>query len=202
MLLVKTINLIVYLNLLPAYFIFTLGALEITEAKVAQIMKRREEIFMLDISVSIDYDLIELITRHGFTRIPIYANGDRNNIVGLLSTKDLLGIDPEDKLPLNSLVEYYPRSILRVMEDTTILDMLNIFKTAKVHLAIVDRIFDDGEHDPIKEMVGIVTLEDVIEFILREEIIDESDGLWFYFLVFLRCLSGFRSPSFFSSHPP
>ncbi|KAL7990706.1 hypothetical protein Chor_014136 [Crotalus horridus] len=45
----------------------------------------------------------------------------------------------------------------------------------KSHLAIVQRVNDEGEGDPFYEVMGIVTLEDVIEEIIKSEILDETD---------------------------
>ncbi|KFO32329.1 Metal transporter CNNM2 [Fukomys damarensis] len=45
----------------------------------------------------------------------------------------------------------------------------------KSHLAIVQRVNNEGEGDPFYEVLGIVTLEDVIEEIIKSEILDETD---------------------------
>lgn len=45
----------------------------------------------------------------------------------------------------------------------------------KSHLAIVQRVNNEGEGDPFYEVMGIVTLEDVIEEIIKSEILDETD---------------------------
>ncbi|KAL4841485.1 hypothetical protein H8958_007167 [Nasalis larvatus] len=46
---------------------------------------------------------------------------------------------------------------------------------SKSHLAIVQRVNNEGEGDPFYEVLGIVTLEDVIEEIIKSEILDETD---------------------------
>ena len=43
------------------------------------------------------------------------------------------------------------------------------------HMAIVNRVNNEGEGDPFYEVLGLVTLEDVIEEILKSEIVDETD---------------------------
>ncbi|KAL8187407.1 UNVERIFIED_CONTAM: Metal transporter cnnm2 [Gekko kuhli] len=52
--------------------------------------------------------------------------------------------------------------------------MLGTF-SGKSHLAIVQRVNNEGEGDPFYEVLGIVTLEDVIEEIIKSEILDETD---------------------------
>ncbi|XP_064176972.1 metal transporter CNNM1 isoform X2 [Anguilla rostrata] len=48
-------------------------------------------------------------------------------------------------------------------------------RRGKSHLAIVQRVNNEGEGDPFYEVMGIVTLEDVIEEIIKSEILDETD---------------------------
>lgn len=50
-----------------------------------------------------------------------------------------------------------------------------LFFPGKSHLAIVQRVNNEGEGDPFYEVLGIVTLEDVIEEIIKSEILDETD---------------------------
>lgn len=50
-----------------------------------------------------------------------------------------------------------------------------ILHAGKSHLAVVQRVNSEGEGDPFYEVMGIVTLEDVIEEIIKSEIVDETD---------------------------
>lgn len=50
-----------------------------------------------------------------------------------------------------------------------------LFPSGKSHLAIVQKVNNEGEGDPFYEVLGLVTLEDVIEEIIKSEILDESD---------------------------
>ena len=51
----------------------------------------------------------------------------------------------------------------------------NLCLLGKSHLAIVQKVNNEGEGDPFYEVLGLVTLEDVIEEIIKSEILDESD---------------------------
>ncbi|KAL8174022.1 UNVERIFIED_CONTAM: Metal transporter cnnm4 [Gekko kuhli] len=50
-----------------------------------------------------------------------------------------------------------------------------MMSAGKSHLAIVQKVNNEGEGDPFYEVLGLVTLEDVIEEIIKSEILDESD---------------------------
>ncbi|KAI1230109.1 Metal transporter CNNM4, partial [Lamprotornis superbus] len=54
-------------------------------------------------------------------------------------------------------------------------DFLDLELSRKSHLAIVQKVNNEGEGDPFYEVLGLVTLEDVIEEIIKSEILDESD---------------------------
>jgi metal transporter CNNM len=63
-----------------------------------------------------------------------------------------------------------------VFADTKLSEMLNEFKKGQSHIAVVQRVNnEDPNIDPFYESIGIVTLEDVIEEILQDEIVDETD---------------------------
>eukprot|EP00953_Heterococcus_sp_UTEX-ZZ885_P038554 19785-Heterococcus_DN1.PRE.1 len=48
--------------------------------------------------------------REGFSRIPVYGSS-RDDIVGILMTKDLIFIDPEDETPVKNFVQIFGRSL-------------------------------------------------------------------------------------------
>ena len=56
------------------------------------------------------------------------------------------------------------------------LSPVNHVHSGNSHLAIVQKVNNEGEGDPFYEVLGLVTLEDVIEEIIKSEILDESDG--------------------------
>ena len=102
-------------------------------------------------------------------------DGERHNIVGLLLVKDLAFIDTDDCTPLRSVIKFYNHRVQRVYDDVHLDTMLEDFKKGNSHLAVVQRVNNEGEGDPFYEAIGIVTLEDILEEIIQSEIVDETD---------------------------
>ena len=63
-----------------------------------------------------------------------------------------------------------------VYSDVALTDMFDEFKSGeKGHMAVVQDVNDEGEEDPFYESVGLITLEDIVEEIIQQEINDETD---------------------------
>ncbi|XP_058044882.1 metal transporter CNNM1-like isoform X5 [Ahaetulla prasina] len=151
------------------------GALELRTKVVEDILTPLNDCFMLHSAAILDFTTISEILRSGYTRIPVYEGERRDNIVDLLFVKDLAFVDPDDCTPLQTVTRFYHRPLHCVFHDTRLDTLLEEFKKGKSHLAIVQRVNDEGEGDPFYEVMGIVTLEDVIEEIIKSEILDETD---------------------------
>jgi len=153
------------------------GALKIKRIQISEVMTSIEDVYMLDENALLDFDTIQAIVAKGYSRIPVHEEGNRRNIKAVLFAKDLALIDPAKKTPVQTMINFYNHPRMFLFEDTTLDKALNEFKTGKSHMAIVQRIIDDGDKDPYYEVTGIVTLEDVIEEIIQMEINDETDTL-------------------------
>nr|XP_020658749.1 metal transporter CNNM1 [Pogona vitticeps] len=151
------------------------GALELRTKVVEDILTPLSDCFMLRSDAILDFATISEILRSGYTRIPVYEGDQRDNIVDLLFVKDLAFVDPDDCTPLQTVTRFYHRPLHCVFNDTRLDALLEEFKKGKSHLAIVQRVNNEGEGDPFYEVMGIVTLEDVIEEIIKSEILDETD---------------------------
>jgi len=152
------------------------GALRYHDVAVKEVMTPLEQTYMLSADTRLGFDTIAEIFRTGFSRIPVYEVS-KDNIIGLLFTKDLIFIDPEDETPVRSFVGIFGRGLHVVWPDDRLGDVLRDLKKGHSHMALVrDVNSDDSTQDPYYEISGIITLEDIIEIILGDEIVDETDA--------------------------
>lgn len=154
-------------------------ALELTSTEIAEEKEMLAEIIkfynktadeimtprldMEDIDIKANFpEVIDFIVQSGYSRIPVYA-GTEDHIKGILYIKDLLPyIDKPDTFRWQSLI----RPAYFVPETKKIDDLLEEFRTNKIHMAIVVDEFGGTS--------GIVTMEDILEEIVGE-ISDEYD---------------------------
>ncbi|CAL9682396.1 unnamed protein product [Knipowitschia caucasica] len=150
------------------------GALELRTKTVEDVMTPLGNCFMIQSDAVLDFNTMSEIMESGYTRIPVYDD-ERTNIVDILYVKDLAFVDPDDCTTLKTITKFYNHPVHFVFHDTKLDAMLEEFKKGKSHLAIVQKVNNEGEGDPFYEVLGLVTLEDVIEEIIKSEILDESD---------------------------
>ncbi|XP_053181070.1 metal transporter CNNM4 [Scomber japonicus] len=150
------------------------GALELRTKTVEDVMTPINNCYMIHSDAVLDFNTMSEIMESGYTRIPVYED-EKSNIVDILFVKDLAFVDPDDSTTLKTITKFYNHPVHFVFHDTKLDSMLEEFKKGKSHLAIVQKVNNEGEGDPFYEVVGLVTLEDVIEEIIKSEILDESD---------------------------
>lgn len=143
------------------------AVLELKEKPVHDVMTPMDDVFVMSEDTILDEEKIDMILSAGYSRIPIHEAGNRTNFIGMLLVKILITYDPEDckkvrDFPLATLPETRP--------ETSCLDIINFFQEGKSHMVLVSDAPGD-DHGAL----GVVTLEDVIEELIGEEIIDESD---------------------------
>ena len=70
------------------------------------------------------------------------------------------------------------REVIAIDHKTKLEPVLQFFKRGEFQMAIVTQVVEDpmGMADPVLKKVGIITLEDIIEELLQEEIEDERDA--------------------------
>lgn len=138
------------------------GALMFSDFRAKDVMTRRDKVFMLEVGDVLSDSKLHEIRDLGFSRVPVYR-GNQGNIVGVVLAKDLLGRD----LATCKAGDVMHGTIISVHEDTPLDDVFAKFIESKRHLFVVKN--DEGNG------IGVVTFEDVIEEIIREEIEDETD---------------------------
>ena len=138
------------------------GIIKLYNKTAVEIMTPRVNIAGIDIKQTFS-NVITYIIEIGYSRIPVFS-GNRDNIKGILYIKDLLPyISKPDSFRWQSLI----RPAFFVPEKKKIDDLLEEFRTNKIHLAIVVDEFGGTS--------GIVTMEDILEEIVGE-INDEYDA--------------------------
>lgn len=139
------------------------GALQLSEKRVRDIMTDIRHTYWLTPETELTPLKIDELKAKGFSRIPV-LNQQRTEVYGVLLMKDLVDIDFDNH---QYRVEDMPMHPTPLVGSMTALDtMFRKFMTAGSHLIPVER--DD-------QIVGIVTIEDLIEEILGHEIEDETD---------------------------
>ena len=150
------------------------GALRFRHVSVTEVMTPLADTFMLSAGERLGFDVVAKIFKMGYSRIPIYEVS-KSNIIGLLFVKDLIFLDPEDEIPVKNFVQIFGRGLHVVWADDQLGDVLKLLKRGS-HMALVrDVNSGNGSEDPFYEIKGILTLEDIIEVILGDDIIDETD---------------------------
>ncbi len=136
--------------------------LEFRDTVAREVMIPRTEIVAIP-SDSPVAEIIDRVTLHGYTRMPVY-DGSVDNIIGILNVKDLLRLclEPIDEADLKPLL----RKPYFIPETKNIHLLLHELKDQRQHMAIVI--------DEYGGTSGLVTLEDLIEEIVGE-IRDEHD---------------------------
>ncbi len=97
----------------------------------------------------------------GHSRFPVY-DGKAENVVGILYLHDLL-----QEQHGGSVKSIYQKKVVYAHEEQTLHQTLQAFLKTKRHLFVVVNRFE--------EVVGIVTIEDVLEQIIGQQIMDEFD---------------------------
>ncbi len=149
-----------------------LGALDLNERTVEEVMLHRSGIEMVDADLPAE-DILAQILQSQHTRLPLYRDNPEN-IVGVIHAKDLLRA--MQKLLGGGEVDGQGLAAFDVMrvamepyfvpETTTLGDQMRNFLKRKTHFALVV--------DEYGGLEGLITLEDILEEIVGE-IADEFD---------------------------
>jgi CBS domain containing-hemolysin-like protein len=133
----------------------------ISRIRVRDVMVPRDKVFAIERHLLPDA-LLDALRESGYTRIPVYDR-DLDRVVGILHTKDLFHIFAQKSAVI--LADAI-RPAVEIRPDLPLMDALREFRRGRNHLAIV--------RDPAGPVLGVCTLEDILEQIVGE-IEDEHD---------------------------
>lgn len=142
-----------------------LNLLVFNKIEVKSILTPRTVVFAAEEEITVQ-EFLDKNDKLSFSRIPIYQK-DIENITGYVLKDDIMQnmIDHKKDSKLQSL----KREINVVNEQMPIIKLFYKLIEGKEHIAMVV-----GEYG---EMLGIVTMEDIIETLLGTEIMDEFDNV-------------------------
>jgi magnesium and cobalt transporter len=136
------------------------GVLRMADLTAGDVMVAAPRMDVLDIDAPYE-ELLNTVIGTGHSRFPVHE-GQRDNIIGILLTKDLLKLQRAPELNLRTLL----RPPAFVPESKRLNELLRDFRANRNHLALVI--------DEFGSVAGLVTIEDVLEEIVGE-IEDEFD---------------------------
>ena len=156
-------------------------AFEVHNSTINEVMIKLDNVFCFDIETKIDKNFIDKIIDSGHSRLPIY-DGEKSNLIGYFRTKKLIGLD----LSKDYKLEKFLSKAIEADKDMTIINLYELCKNGKSHMAFVyekvksKRKYSDYKEENLitkddKKFIGIVTLEDLIEYLLKDQIFDEEE---------------------------
>lgn len=142
------------------------GALKFSHRKVREVMTPVELVISYDENQKLTHEFFEEVNRHGFSRLPVYS-GKKDNVVGILYAKDLIVED--ENICIKDTEEAFEEGCLTVRGGDMLDGVLSKILKQRKHLAIVKN--RNGN------LLGVISLEDIIEEIIQQEIEDEDDEI-------------------------
>ena len=173
-----------------------ISALEIRDKKVVETMISFDKVYSIKHEEPINRKKILEILDKGFSRIPVFRNDDKTDLIGILRIKQLISVDFNQNRSLKELGIRLKLPLV-ISPKMTLIDLLREFRKGKSHMAFITEQVEllqaklglnrnnsvqfnlrynetFSESKKIK-VLGIITLEDVIEQIFNLEIMDEED---------------------------
>lgn len=142
------------------------GVVKFGNITVRQIMRSRLDVNGVEYGAPFA-DVVRKVEDLHYSRLPVYKS-NLDEIVGVLNTKDLLPHLGKTDFDWHTVI----RSTLYVPESKLIKDLLKVFKSRRIHFAIVVDEFGGTS--------GIVTMEDILEEIIgdiRDEFDEEENSV-------------------------
>lgn len=137
------------------------GALTYSDKLIRDVMTPKRVVKSVNATDAVGPLLMDELHKSGFSRFPVV--GDKpEHFVGTLFMKDLVNAKASGHVK-----DLMKKSVYYVNEEKPLQHALQAFLKTKHHLFIVVNSFE--------EIVGIITIEDVLEQVLGKQIVDEFD---------------------------
>lgn len=140
-----------------------MNSFKFTDTKVKKIMTPFEKVEMINSKDDIKA-VLSKIKKSKYTRFPVFENS-KSNIIGILNIKNIL-INAEENIEQDINVKQIMHQVFFVDSEESISIVLKTMQLNKFALMVVT--------NPDKQILGIVTMEDILEELVGE-IIDEYD---------------------------
>jgi CBS domain containing-hemolysin-like protein len=137
------------------------SALQFGDLLVRDIMTPKRVMKTVNASDSVGPALMDELHKSGHSRFPVYEDG-KDNFVGVLFMRAVVGAKAG-----GSVKGLMDKQVYYAHDEDTLLQTLQAFIATHHHLFLVVNSFE--------EVVGVITLEDVLEKIIGKQIIDEFD---------------------------
>jgi metal transporter CNNM len=150
------------------------GAMDMAHKTAETAMTPLSNVFSVDADAVLSRKLLNRIVHAGHSRVPVYEHGDRKNIIGLILVKELLLADTNKEQRVRGCLV---RDVDYIRADTPLYTVMELFRMKRRHMAVLTRAPDENDQSTPHQLdvIGIITIEDVIEELLHFEIVDETD---------------------------
>ncbi|CAG9334659.1 unnamed protein product [Blepharisma stoltei] len=135
------------------------GAIDMKKKLVKSYMIDINKAYCLSSDLVLTRNTLKNITGQGYSRVPVFYKNNPQEIMGVLLMKNLVGVDENCTIE-NSGVKL--KRVMLVGQEATILEVFNMFQKQNRHMAFVTE--SDG-----KRIIGIITMEDVLESTLNRK---------------------------------
>ena len=149
------------------------GALVMDTKTVNEYYHKLEDVYMLPDTTVLDNNTCLEIFKKGYSRIPVYHE-DLQNVVGVLHVKELIMIDPNQSMGIEAIMKLFPSTVLVIDSKRTVADSIKDMVNSHTELAFVSKTIEHDGGDKTIDIVGIVTLEDMIRAVMRLDLVDET----------------------------